>query len=94
MTTVTFNVPFESLIEAITSLDLEKKCELLEILEDLVFESEESLEQEPQVMAEIEEARKAYHKGDYLNIKDELFAKETVASLYSKVIDFQSANKA
>lgn len=32
-------------------------------------------------------------KGDYLKLKDELFAKETVASLYSKVIDFQSANK-
>lgn len=70
MTTVKFNIPFESLIEAITSLDLEKKRELLEILEDLVFESEESLEQEPQVLAEIEEARKAYQKGDYQTIQE------------------------
>ncbi|MFB2893755.1 hypothetical protein ACE1CI_12655 [Aerosakkonemataceae cyanobacterium BLCC-F50] len=70
MTTVKFNVPFESLIEAITSLDLEKKRELLEILEDLVFESEESLEEEPQVLAEIEEARKAYQVGDYQTIQE------------------------
>lgn len=70
MTTIKFNVPFESLIEAITSLDLEKKRELLEILEDLVFESEESLEEEPQVLAEIEEARKAYQVGDYQTIQE------------------------
>ena len=75
MTTVKFNVPFESLIEAITSLDLEKKRELLEILEDLVFESEESLEQEPQVLAEIEEARKAYQVGDYQTIQEYIASK-------------------
>lgn len=75
MTTVKFNIPFESLIEAITSLDLEKKRELLEILEDLVFESEESLEQEPQVLAEIEEARKAYQKGDYQTIQEYITTK-------------------
>jgi hypothetical protein len=78
MTTVKFNVPFESLVEAITSLDLEKKRELLEILEDLVFESEESLEQEPQVLAEIEEARKAFHKEGYQTIQ------EYIASLSGK----------
>ncbi len=27
--------------------------------------------------------------GDYLKTKDELFAKETAASLYAKVLDFQ-----
>ncbi|OKH37037.1 hypothetical protein NIES2119_14545 [[Phormidium ambiguum] IAM M-71] len=70
MTTIKFNVPFESLVEAITSLDLEKKRQLLEILEDSMFESEESLEQEPQVLAEIEEARKAYSKGDYQTIQE------------------------
>lgn len=70
MTTVKFNVSFESLIEAIASLDLEKKRELLEILEDLVFESEELLEQESEVLAEIEEARKAYQNGDYQTIEE------------------------
>ncbi|WP_446875326.1 hypothetical protein [Phormidesmis sp. 146-35] len=28
--------------------------------------------------------------GDYLKLKDELFAQESVDSLYSKVLDFQS----
>ncbi len=69
MTAVKFNVPFESLIEAITSLDLEKKRQLLEILEDLLFEEEESIEQELQVIAEIEAARKAYQMGDYQTIQ-------------------------
>ncbi len=71
MTTVKFNVPFESLIEAITFLDLEKKHQLLEILEDQLFEAEEnSIEQEAQVIDEIEEAKKAYRKGDYQTIQE------------------------
>lgn len=71
MTTIKFNVPFESLIEAITSLDLEKKHQLLEILEDQLFEAEEELiEQEQQVLEEIAEAKVAYHKGDYQNIQE------------------------
>ncbi|NEP13920.1 MAG: hypothetical protein F6J92_34715 [Symploca sp. SIO1A3] len=28
-------------------------------------------------------------KGDYLKLKDELFAQESVASLYSKILEFQ-----
>ncbi|MCL1466292.1 hypothetical protein [Argonema galeatum] len=81
MTAVKFNVPFESLIEAITSLDLEKKRQLLEILEDLLFEAEEeSIEQEPQVIAEIEAARKAYQMGDYQTIQ------EYIASQAGKIL--------
>ncbi len=69
--TVQIQIPFESLIEAITSLDIEKKRQLLEVLEDLVFEAEEDLiEKDPQVLAEIEEARKAYQKGDYQSIQE------------------------
>ncbi len=29
--------------------------------------------------------------GDYLKLKDELFAKESVASLYSKIVEFQES---
>ena len=29
--------------------------------------------------------------GDYLKLKDELFAQETVASLYSKIVEFQKS---
>ncbi|MFB2920001.1 hypothetical protein [Aerosakkonema funiforme] len=71
MATVKLSVTFESLIEAITSLDLEKKHQLLEILEDLVFEAEEeSSERDPKVIAEIEAARKAYKMGDYQTIQE------------------------
>lgn len=29
--------------------------------------------------------------GDYLKLKDELFAQESVASLYSKILEFESS---
>ncbi len=31
--------------------------------------------------------------GDYLKLKDELFAKESVASLYSKILEFQESKR-
>jgi hypothetical protein len=31
--------------------------------------------------------------GDYLKLKDELFSKETVASLYSKILEFQESKR-
>lgn len=31
--------------------------------------------------------------GDYLKLKDELFAKESVESLYSKIVEFQLKDK-
>ncbi|NJM86873.1 MAG: hypothetical protein HC847_06405 [Hydrococcus sp. RU_2_2] len=51
--------------------DKSKKRQLLEVLENLVVEAEENLiEKDPQVIAEIEEARKAYQKGDYQTIQE------------------------
>lgn len=32
-------------------------------------------------------------KGDYLKLKDELFAQETVASLYSRITEFQASKR-
>ncbi|MBF2009461.1 MAG: hypothetical protein IGS49_29565 [Chlorogloeopsis fritschii C42_A2020_084] len=32
-------------------------------------------------------------RGDYLKLKDELFAQESVASLYSKIVDFQALKR-
>lgn len=66
-----FQIPFESLIEAITSLDLEKKRQILELLEEQLFEDEEDLmERDSQDLAEVEEARKAYKNSDYQTIKE------------------------
>jgi hypothetical protein len=63
-------VSLESLIEAIATLDLGVKRKLMEIIEYLIFESEEeSMENDPEVLAEVEEARKAYQIGDYQTIQ-------------------------
>lgn len=77
---VQFNVPFEALVEAVKSLDLNHKRQLLEVLEDLLFDlEEESMEQNPQVLLEVEEARKAYQAGDYQTIQDYI-AKQPTSS--------------
>jgi hypothetical protein len=71
MVMVRMQVSLESLIEAITPLNVEVKRKLLEILEDQIFEAEEdSMENDPQVLAEVEEARKAYQIGDYQTIQE------------------------
>lgn len=71
MTIVRLQVTFESLIEAIASLSLEEKRNLLDILEEQIFEAEEDLiEQHPQILAEVSEARKAYQNGDYTTIQE------------------------
>ncbi|BAZ12111.1 hypothetical protein NIES4071_39390 [Calothrix sp. NIES-4071] len=73
MATIRLQVSFESLIEAITSLSLEQKRELMDILEEQMSETEEDLaEQNPQIIAEIAEAREAYKKGDYKTIQEYL----------------------
>lgn len=71
MTIVRLQVTFESLLEGITSLSLEEKHKLLEIIEEQVLEAEEDLlEQDPQILAEVSEARKAYENGDYTTIQE------------------------
>jgi hypothetical protein len=32
-------------------------------------------------------------KGDYLKLKDQLFAQESVGSLYSKIVEFQASKR-
>jgi len=32
-------------------------------------------------------------KGDYLKLKDQLFAQESVSSLYPKIVDFQASKR-
>ncbi len=71
MVMVRMQVSLESLIEAIATLDLGVKRKLMEIIEDQIIESEEeSMENDPEVLAEVEEARKAYQIGDYQTIQE------------------------
>ena len=71
MTVVNLQIPFESLIAAISSLNLQEKHQLLEFLEEQLLEDEEDLiEQNPQIMSEVAESRKAYQNGDYQTIQE------------------------
>ncbi|MGF1600962.1 MAG: hypothetical protein ACFCU8_02900 [Thermosynechococcaceae cyanobacterium] len=70
-TKVSVEVTLESLVEAITSLSLGQQRQLLDILEDQVFESEEvDMENNPDVVAEVTAARHAYETGDYQTIEE------------------------
>ena len=70
MTSVNLSIPFQALVKAIKSLDLEQQQQLLEILEDQLFEAEEEWENSAEIIAEVEEAKKAYKTGDYLSVED------------------------
>lgn len=70
MSGVNLQVPFESIVNAMSSLSLEEKRKLAEILEDAIFEAEEDLENDPEVLAEVEEARKDYRECNYQTIQE------------------------
>ncbi len=72
MTTVNLSIPFEALVTAIQSLSLEQQQQLREILEDQLFEAEEDWEYSPEIMAEVTEAKTAYHAGDYMTFDEYL----------------------
>ncbi len=79
--TVNLQIPFESLVSAIASLNLKEKQQLLELLEDYIFQAEEDLlEQNPDVQAEVEAARNAYKAGDYQTIQDYVASRSEQAS--------------
>lgn len=75
--TVNLKISFESLVNAITSLGLEEKHKLWQILDEQIAEAEDNLLKEDQnAQAEIEEARIAYQVGDYLTL-DEYIAQRS-----------------
>lgn len=79
--TVKLQISFETLVEAIATLDLENKQQLLEILEDQIFDAEEDeMENSPEVLAEVEESRKAYQAGDYQTIEEYTASRSQPAS--------------
>lgn len=70
MTTINLSVPFESLVTAIRSLTWNEQQELLKLLEEQMFESEEAWEDSPEMVAEIQQARQAYQAGDYQTLEE------------------------
>lgn len=69
--TVKVQISFEALVEAFASLDLKDKYKLREILDDQLFELEE-LENDSEVLAEVERARKEYEAGDHQILDESL----------------------
>ena len=79
--TVKLQISFEALVEAIATLDLENKRQLLEILEDQIFDAkEDEMENSPEVLAEVEESRKAYQASDYQTIEEYDASRSQLAS--------------
>ncbi|MDB9517977.1 hypothetical protein PN466_13565 [Roseofilum reptotaenium CS-1145] len=63
---IQLNIPFDSLVNAITALEIEEKVKLFNLLETEISQLEEDqLEDDPTVLQEIEGARMAYRTGDY-----------------------------
>ena len=59
--TINLKIPFESLSEVINYLDLSQKQQLLEILEQQIFEEEEaSYQDDEETLAELQKVRAEY----------------------------------
>ena len=71
MTIVRLSVPFESLLESVTNLSPRDKLRLWRVLNEQIAQWEEEIsEEDPLVRAEIQEAREAYLRGDYLTLEE------------------------
>ncbi len=71
--TINLKIPFESLSEVINSLDLAQKQQLLEILEQQIFEEEEaSYQDDDETLAELQKVRAEYQSGDYVTLEQYL----------------------
>ena len=79
MTTATVNlqIPMEALVSAIAALDLDAKRQLLDLLEDWVFASEDAIECDPIVVAQVEAARNAVAAGDCQTFQSYLLSQST-----------------
>ena len=70
---IKLQLSLDTLFEAISSLNLEEKRQLQELIEQQIFEAEEALyEDNPETQAEIEAVRTEYAAGDYLTIDEYL----------------------
>ncbi|MEG5140555.1 MULTISPECIES: hypothetical protein [unclassified Microcoleus] len=65
--TVKIDISFQSLVEAISSLEIAEKQQLWELLEAELFPDEED---SPEDITEIEAARADYKAGDYITFDE------------------------
>lgn len=68
---IKLQIPFESLVEAISTLEVKQKQQLWKILDEEMAVIEDDLEEsDPIIKAEILAARKAYETGDYTTLEE------------------------
>jgi hypothetical protein len=78
MTTIKLRVSFESLAEAVVSLDLDEKRRLLELLEDNLFQLEEqTYEDDATTLAEMQAVHAEYEAGEYQTLDQHLANRST-----------------
>ena len=70
MTTVNISIPFETLIEAVKSLELTQQQELLAIIENQMETVEDEWENSEEIIAEVKSSRQAYQQGDYQTLDE------------------------
>jgi hypothetical protein len=69
--TIKLELTLDKLIEAISSLNLEEKCQILEVIEQQIFElEEEHYQDDSETIAELELVRKEYQQGNYITLDD------------------------
>jgi hypothetical protein len=70
---IKLQLSLEALVEAISSLNLEEKCQLQEIIEQQIFEAEEALyEDDIETQKEIQVIRAEYADGDSITMDEYL----------------------
>lgn len=66
-TTINLEIPFELLANAIDDLDLSQKQQLLERLEQQIFEAEElAYDDSPETLAELQAVRREHEARNYV----------------------------
>ena len=68
---IKLQIPFISLVEAISNLEVERKQQLWKMLDEEIANIEDDLEENnSEIQAEITEARKAYESGNYTTLEE------------------------
>ncbi|MBE9140360.1 hypothetical protein IQ254_24700 [Nodosilinea sp. LEGE 07088] len=76
--TISLQITLDSLIQAVTSLDIDAKRHLLDIIEQQIFEAEEaSYEEDADTKAEIDAVKLEYQQGEFMTIDDFIQAQST-----------------
>jgi hypothetical protein len=70
-TTINLQISSKALIQAVTSLDLESKQHLLDVIEQQVFEAEEArYVEDSETQAEMEAVKIEYQQGEFMTVDD------------------------